>query len=105
MNATFASFYQELYKSESMVSKHAYNEFLNNIKLPRFSNDISITLDGQIKQQECEAAIKDMRKGKSPGPDGIPHGFSLSLWPLVGPLLLDMIQYSREGSFSRNVNK
>lgn len=105
VNAAFASFYQELYKSESAANKHVYGEFLNNMKLPCLSNDISVTLDGPITLQECEAAIKDMRRGKSPGPDGIPPEFYLSFWPLVSPLLLDMIQYSiREGSFSWDVN-
>ncbi len=46
-----------------------------------------------------------MRKGKSPGPDGIPPEFYLTFWPLIGPLLVDMIQYSiKVGSFPRDVN-
>lgn len=67
-------FFQELYlyKSESNLSKHTFNEFLNNIKLPYLSKDISMTLDSPITLQGCEAAIKDMHKGKSTEPDGIP---------------------------------
>lgn len=46
-----------------------------------------------------------MHKGKSPGPDGIPPEFYLAFWPLLRPLLSDMIQFSAEvGSFSRDVN-
>lgn len=105
VNASFASFYQELYNSESNFDKNVCNDFLNNIKLPRLSNDDSAKLDDSITLQECEAAVREMRKGKSPGPDGIPPEFYLTFWPLIGPLLMDMIQYSiRVGSFSRDVN-
>lgn len=105
VNAIFASFYQELYKSEVNFNKQACNRFLNDINLPCLSEDDAVVLDGPITLQECEAAARDMRKGKSPGPDGIPPEFYLTFWPLMGPLLVDMIQYSiKEGSFSRDVN-
>lgn len=105
MNASFPLFYQESYKSKSNLNKHACNQLLNNIKLHHLSNDVSLTLNGPITLQECEAAIKDMHKGKSPRPDGIPPKFYLTFWSLIGPLLLDMIQYSiKECSFSREVN-
>lgn len=105
VNASFALFYQELYRSESNFSEHTCNNFLNNIELPHLNNNDAAKLDCPITLQECEAAIRDMRKGKSPGPDGIPPEFYLTFWHLIGPLLFDMIQYSiKEGSFFRDVN-
>lgn len=105
VNASFASFYQELYNSENNFDKHVCNNFLNNIKLSCLSNDDSAKLDNPVTLQECEGAVRDMRKGKSPGPGGIPPEFYLTFWSLIGPLLVDMIQYSiRVGSFSRDVN-
>lgn len=105
VNASFASFYQELYESENNFDKNDCNNFLNSIELSSLSSDDSAELDGPVTLQECEAAVKDMRKGKSPGPDGIPPEFYVTFWPLIGPLLVDMIQYSiKEGSFLRDVN-
>ena len=105
VSASFASFYQELNNSESKFNKHVCNHFLDSTKLSRLKIDDSAKLDGPVTLQECEAAFKDMRKGRPPGPDGIPPEFYLIFWPLIGPLLVDMIQYSiKEGSFSRDVN-
>lgn len=105
VNAVFASFYQELYNSENNFDKDVCNNFLKDVKLSHLSNDDAIKLDQPITLQECETAARDMRKGRSPGPDGIPPEFYLTFWPQIGPLLLDMILYSvREGSFSRDVN-
>lgn len=76
-----------------------------DVKLARLTNDDSTKLDGPIRLQECEAAIKETRKDRSPGRDGIPPEFYLTFWPLIGPLVLDMIQYSiRAGSFSGDIN-
>ncbi|KAG9332681.1 hypothetical protein JZ751_014779 [Albula glossodonta] len=46
-----------------------------------------------------------MNKGKSSGLDGIPVEFYQSFWPELGPLLLDMINYSiTQGSFRQGIN-
>lgn len=97
ISGSIASFYHELYNLEDSFNKHDCN-FLSSNELSCLSSDDSAKL-------ECEVAAKDMHKGRSPGPDGIPPEFYLTFWPLIGPLLLDMIQYSIiEGSFSRDVN-
>lgn len=46
-----------------------------------------------------------MQTGKSPGLDGIPPEFYLAFWDQLGPLPLDMINFSiTRGGFSRDVN-
>lgn len=46
-----------------------------------------------------------MSKGKSPGLDGIPIEFYFTFWSDLGPLMLDMMQYSiDQGCFSQNMN-
>ncbi len=46
-----------------------------------------------------------MSKGKSPGLDGIPIEFYLTFFSDLGPLMLDMMQYSiDQGSFPQNMN-
>ncbi len=51
VNASFASFYQELYKSEIDFDKHVCNNFLNKIKLSRLSDDDSVKLDASVTLQ------------------------------------------------------
>lgn len=74
---------------ESNFDKQASNNFLNNVKLPCLNNTDSLNLDAPVTLRECEAAVKDMRKGRSPGPDGITPEFYFTFWPLIGPLLVD----------------
>ncbi len=46
-----------------------------------------------------------MSKGKFPGLDGIPVEFYLTFWSDLGPLMLDMMQYSiDQGSIPQNMN-
>ena len=54
---------------------------------------------------ELHDALCHMKKGKSPCWDGIPAEFYLHFWTELGPLLLDMINYSvGKGKFHQNVN-
>ncbi len=66
---------------------------------------MTVNLDGPVTLQECETAAKNICKGRSAGPDGILPEFYLAFWPLIDPLLVDMIQFLvKAGSFSRDVN-
>ena len=103
-SASFASFYQELFNSESNFNKHVCNNFLDSTKLFRLNNDDSAKLDGPITLQECEEAVTDMRKGSSPGPDGIPPEFYLIFLAIDWPTASGHDSILKEGSFSRDVN-
>lgn len=105
VNATFRSFYAELYSSGISYDKRTCEKFLNNIRLPKLTAVESEALNSPISVRELEEAVRNMRKGKSPGFDGIPPEVYLTFWDILGPLLLDMFHYSLErGSFSRDVN-
>lgn len=105
VNSTFASFYQSLYSSEVVFVQSACDCFFSSIQLPCLSDNESAELEHAITLQECEMVLKEMNRGKSPGPDGIPPEVYHTFWPLLGPLLVDMIQFSiTTGSFHRDVN-
>lgn len=62
-------------------------------------------LNASITTHETEMAAKVMRKGKSLSLNGILPKFYVTFRPLIGPLLVDMTQFSLEiGCFSRDVN-
>ena len=46
--------------------------------------------EGEVSFNECELAVKNMRKNKSPGLDGICIEFYQKFWPLLGNLLVDV---------------
>lgn len=58
-----------------------------------------------ITLRELERALKCSSKAKSPGLDGIPKEFYSTFWTELGPLILDIINFSvRIGHFRQTVN-
>lgn len=73
--------------------------------MERLSDSESGNLNAPVILHKLENAMMDMRTGKSPVPDGIPLEFYLAFWPLLGPLLVELILLSiKEDSFSRDIN-
>lgn len=87
VNATFRSFYAELYSSEASHNQDACENFLNKILLPKLSEEDSLKLDTPISLDELKEAASDMCSDKSPGLDGIPPEFYTAFWDSLVPLL------------------
>ena len=105
VNATFRTFYEELYTSEVIHDPEVCDDFLSRLRLPSLSEANAETLDRPISLIELKEAVQGMRKGKSPGLDGIPPELYAMFWVDLGPLMLNMFRYAiEEGSFSRDVN-
>ncbi len=105
INDTFHCFYCDLYSSNSKCEPTSYTYFLSTLNLPHLSESDSESLARPLSLIELESSIKVMSKGKSPGLDGIPVEFYLTFWSDLGPLMLDMMQYSiDQGSFPQNMN-
>ncbi len=54
-------------------------------------------LEKEVTLKEVEVAIKSLKKGTSPGGDGLPAEFYQAFLPLVGPELVAVYQESLEG--------
>lgn len=48
------------------------NIFFQKLKLPKVSNVDRNLLDAEIKSEEAERAITNLKNGKACGPDGLP---------------------------------
>lgn len=96
INDTFRSFYRDLYSSNSKCESASYTSFLSTLNLPHLAESDSESLARPLSLIELESLIKVMSKGKSPGLDGIPVEFYLTFWSDLGPLMLDMMQYSHK---------
>lgn len=77
INHEFASFYKNLYSSHISFNKNKCKQFLESISLTHLSRNDVVDLSEQLTLVEIENALKDMKKGKSPGWDGIPPEFYL----------------------------
>lgn len=105
INSTFQSFYQDLYTSEVPRNDEACYEFLKSLQLPKLSPQAVCSLKAPISLEELRLAVKAMNKGRSPGLDGLPPELFEAFWSQLGPLLLDMLNFSiNRGSFSGSSN-
>ena len=76
-------FYSDLYSS---IYNHSECEkFIDSVKdfTPQISNKFKLDCDKPILKLEISEATKKMKKGKSPGMDGLPIEFYLSFWSTV----------------------
>ena len=78
-------FYQNLYKSGRNESddRYAAKSFLNNLIVPKLSEEEKRSCEGKILLNECELILETFQNNKAPGNDGIPVEFYKKLWPLI----------------------
>lgn len=95
INNTFKSFYENLYKSEqqSDISKKM-EDFFASLNLPCLSEEQKATLNAPISGKEVHDAIKGLKPGKSPGPDGLSAEFSKEFYDILIDPLLNMFNDS-----------
>ena len=81
-------FYKSLYSSEE-IDPVIKEEFLAD--LPKLSEEESKSCEGILTYDECYAAVKQMKKGKCPGSDGLPKEFYVKFFPLIGKAFVEMV--------------
>lgn len=72
INNAFQRFYEKLYSSEWSSDSDKQNLFLNNLNIPRISEEQQLGLDLDLSLTEILAAIDSMKAGKAAGTDGLP---------------------------------
>lgn len=87
INNTFAEHFKELYQPKDSTDKVECHKFLHDIDLPQLTHSKSEQMSQPITLEELYAALKTVKKGKSPGPDGIPPELILNFWDILGPIL------------------
>lgn len=86
INEVFKDFYSKLYSSEHNVNQSDIDTFLNNLQLPRLSEEYANRLEAPISPVELHTALNKMTNNKSPGPDGFPAEFYKFFWKILSPL-------------------
>ena len=78
-------FYSDLYKSKNHDPDIAekISSSLNNLDIPKLSEEQKISCEGKITPDECCRLLDTFQNNKTPGDDGIPIEFYKKFWPLV----------------------
>ena len=83
-------FYKELYKKRVNLeqNRNNMNKFLRNLDIPQLSNVDKISCEGEVKNEEAASALKDMKNGSSPGPDGLTSEFYKCFWGKIKSIVV-----------------
>ena len=94
INKVFASFYNQLYKSEVNPGRSDYDAFFSKIEMPEISEDQKESLDRPISVDEVKRAISSMRVGRSPGLDGFASEYYKEYSDKLAPILTEVYKES-----------
>lgn len=94
----FLEFYSDLYKPSPTSSRLTQNTFLDLLPLPTLLTDHRDLLDSPFTQTEVLDAIKSLKEGSSPGPDGFSNGYYKKFGPSLAPHLTRVFNALREGT-------
>ena len=84
-----AGHFSNLYSSEIPYNQTLTDDFLEHLDLPKLTPSEAELLDSPISLDELKEALGEMKKGASPGFDGIPPELILKFWSLLGPPLTE----------------
>ena len=90
-------FYSDLYAEREVDLENEniiLDFFIQNIDVPKVTNEQKDLCDGPITKEECIFAIKSMENFKSPGIDGLPVEFYKIFWNDVSDLLINSFNHS-----------
>ena len=84
-----AKFYENLYTSKGQCSDEQFQEFTEDLTIPRLENEEKQSCEGLMTIGECGKVIKTMKNNKSPGNDGITIEFHKIFWPHIGNIVVN----------------
>lgn len=86
-------FYKDLLTSQNTFSQDTYDNFVQNLQIPKLSDDERDSLEGPLRFEECKNVLETFQKDKSPGEDGFTAEFYKFFFDLLGN---DMIESFNE---------
>ena len=78
------AFYKDLLKSQIPFNDDTYDNFVQNLQLPKLSDDERDKLEGPLKFDECKNVLETFQNDKSPGEDGFTAEFYKFFFDLLG---------------------
>lgn len=86
---TCVNFYKNLFHSSKPNETNIDNYLEETNNLPLLTDDDQSKCEGLITDVECTNVLKNVKKNKSPGLDGLPAEFYQQFWPKIGNLLVE----------------
>ena len=77
------SFYQKLYSANAQVDPDSFPFFYQNPSIPKLSDEQKAKCDIDLTEEELFKTLKNFKKNKSPGMDGITAEFYIMFWDQI----------------------
>ena len=69
-------YYKDLLKFQNTFSNDAFENFIQNLQIPKLSDDVQDSLEGSLTFVECKKVLETSQNDKAPGEDGFTAEFS-----------------------------
>ena len=80
INKQIFSFYQSLFSRKVQFQTDIIEAYLDNIPLPKLTDEQTLSCDGIISEDEVFKSLKSIDNNKSPGNDGLSMEFYECFW-------------------------
>ena len=92
------SYYEELYREDKSVEmiKQKANLFSGNFKFPTLSSKQRYQTEADKTEHEIKEALKSMKNGSAPGPDGLPEDLYKLFWHDIKDFFMHSLDYSQQ---------
>ena len=91
INKSIRDFYESLY-GPPKIDLDTQTDFITKIDT-KLDAQHQNSIGKPLTEYELDAAVKDLKKGKSPGPDGLSSEFYKEFFPQIKKTLLDALNY------------
>ncbi|GFS20241.1 LINE-1 reverse transcriptase homolog [Elysia marginata] len=93
-------YYETLYKENTDQKEiiQRCKNFTQNLNIPQLNEDQKDATEAEFTEEEISVALKSMKNGSAPGPDGIPVEFYKTFWLDVKEKFMEAFRYNQEVS-------
>ena len=93
---TLYNYYSKLYTERNMSGIADYSDILDSSKIPQLDERAKNKLEQKITFIELQASLKDLKKRKTPGCDGLSVEFYITFWENIKELVYESIMFALE---------
>ena len=83
------NYFNDLYTSASSATQEEYDSFIQELHLPKLSDEEQDELEGLLTYDECKQVLETFQNDKSPGEDGFTVEFYKFFFELLGHNLVE----------------
>lgn len=92
------NYFTNIFPSKTEVSEEKFDVYVEHLKLPRLSHEMSVKADDHLAYEECKECLDTFSAGKSPGEDGFTVEFYSTFFDLIGNDLVDSLNATYENN-------